>query len=48
MATLIPALGSCGALMTPGERRTAERLEDEFDAGYMLWHDVAVRPWHPR
>ena len=36
MATLIPALGSCVARMTPGERRTAERLEQKLDADYLL------------
>ena len=46
MATLIPALGSCVARMTPGERRTAERLEDKLDADYLLWYDVAVGPRH--
>ena len=46
MATLIPALGSCVARMTPGERRTAERLEQKLDADYLLWYDVAVGPKH--
>ncbi|WP_127805406.1 3'-5' exonuclease [Hydrogenophaga sp. NH-16] len=46
MATLIPALGSCVSRMTPGERRTAERLEDKLDADYLLWYDVAVGPKH--
>lgn len=46
MATLIPALGSCVSRMTPGERRTAERLEDKLDADYLLWYDVAVGPRH--
>jgi hypothetical protein len=32
--------------MTPGERRTAERLEDKLDADYLLWYDVAVGPKH--
>lgn len=44
MATLIPALGSCVARMTPGERSTAERLEQKLDADYLLWYDVAVGP----
>ena len=44
MATLIPALGSCVSRMTPGERRTAERLEQKLDADYLLWYDVAVGP----
>ncbi len=46
MATLIPALGSCVSRMTPGERRTAERLEQKLDADYLLWYDVAVGPKH--
>ncbi|QBM29691.1 3'-5' exonuclease [Hydrogenophaga pseudoflava] len=46
MATLIPALGSRVARMTPGERRTAERLEQKLDADYLLWYDVAVGPKH--
>ena len=46
MATLIPALGACVARMTPGERRTAERLEQKLDADYLLWYDVAVGPKH--
>lgn len=46
MATLIPALGACVSRMTPGERRTAERLEDKLDADYLLWYDVAVGPKH--
>ena len=46
MATLIPALGACVARMTPGERRTAERLEQKLDADYLLWYDVAVGPRH--
>ncbi len=46
MAVLIPALGSCVARMTPGERRTAERLEQKLDADYLLWYDVAVGPRH--
>ncbi|MFO1263708.1 MAG: 3'-5' exonuclease [Rhodoferax sp.] len=44
MATLIPALGSCVARMTSGERRLAERLEDKLDADYLLWYDVPVGP----
>lgn len=46
MATLIPALGSCVARMTGGERRTAERLEQKLDADYLLWYDVPVGPRH--
>ena len=46
MATLIPALDSCVARMTHGERRTAERLEQKLDADYLLWYDVAVGPRH--
>ncbi|MEK8027370.1 DEAD/DEAH box helicase [Pseudaquabacterium rugosum] len=46
MATLIPALGSCVARMTAGERRLAERLEDKLDDDYLLWYDVPVGPTH--
>lgn len=44
MATLIPAISTCVSRMTPGERRTAERLEQKLDADYLLWYDVAVGP----
>ena len=44
MATLIPALGSCAARMTSGERRLAERLEQKLDDDYLLWYDVPVGP----
>ncbi len=44
MATLIPALGSCTARMTPGERRLAERLEHKLEDDYLLWYDVPVGP----
>ncbi|GAA4419781.1 3'-5' exonuclease [Acidovorax lacteus] len=44
MAVLIPALGSCVARMTSGEKRVAERLEQKLDADYLLWYDVAVGP----
>jgi hypothetical protein len=46
MATLIPDLGACVSRMTPGERRTAERLEQKLDADYLLCYDVAVGPKH--
>ena len=42
----MPALGACVSRMTPGERRTAERLEQKLDAVYLLWYDVAVGPKH--
>ena len=42
MATLIPALGSCTARMTSGERRLAERLEQKLEDDYLLWYDVPV------
>jgi hypothetical protein len=41
---MIPALGSCAARMTPGERRLAERLEQKLDDDYLLWYDVPVGP----
>ena len=44
MATLIPAISTCVSRMTPGERRTAERLEQKLDADYRLWYDVPVGP----
>lgn len=44
MATLIPALGSCVARMTSGERRLAERLEAKLDEDYLLWYDVPMGP----
>lgn len=44
MAVLIPALGSCAARMTHGERRLAERLEQKLDEDYLLWYDVPVGP----
>lgn len=49
MAVLIPALGSCAARMTSGERRLAERLEQKLDDDYLLWYDVPVGPMrtHP-
>ena len=30
--------------MTSGERRLAERLEQELDADYLLWYDVPMGP----
>lgn len=44
MAILVPALGSCVARMTSGERRLAERLEQKLDDDYLLWYDVPVGP----
>ena len=41
---MIPALGSCAARMTSGERRLAERLEHKLDDDYLLWYDVPVGP----
>lgn len=46
MATVIPALSTCVARMTAGERRTAERLEDKLDDDYLVWYDVPVGPRH--
>ena len=46
MATVIPALSTCVARMTPGERRTAERLEHKLDDDYLAWYDVPVGPRH--
>jgi hypothetical protein len=44
MATLIPSLGSCKPRMTGGERRLAERLEQQLDEDYLLWYDVPIGP----
>jgi hypothetical protein len=44
VAVLIPAIGSCAARMTPGERRLAERLEQKLDDDYLVWYDVPVGP----
>jgi hypothetical protein len=44
MAVLIPALSTCVARMTPGERRLAERLEQKLEDDYLLWYDVPVGP----
>ena len=44
MATLIPAIGTCVARMTSGERRFAERIEQKLDADYLAWYDVPVGP----
>lgn len=30
--------------MTPGERRLAERLEQQLDEDYLLWYDVPIGP----
>jgi len=46
MATVIPALSTCVARMTQGERRTAERLEQKLDDDYLVWYDVPVGPKH--
>lgn len=42
MAILIPAFNSCKPRMTSGERRFAERLEQNLEDDYLLWYDVAV------
>lgn len=46
MATVIPALSTCVARMTQGERRLAERLEHKLDDDYLVWYDVPVGPKH--
>ncbi len=48
MATLIPALGTCVARMTSGERRWAERLQDKLEDDYLLWWDVPIGPKQTR
>lgn len=42
MASLIPALGSCLARMTSGEKRLARRLEAKLEDDYLLWYEVPV------
>ena len=42
MASLIPAIGTCLARMTSGEKRLARRLEDKLEADYLVWYDVPV------
>lgn len=42
MATLIPAIGSCLARMTTGEKRLARRLEDKLEEDYLVWYDVPI------
>ncbi len=42
MASLIPAIGTCLARMTGGEKRLARRLEDKLEDDYLLWYDVPV------
>jgi len=44
MAVLIPALNTCSARMTGGERRLAQRLEQKLEDDYLLWYDVPVGP----
>lgn len=46
MIKVIPALPSCVARMTAGERRLAERLEHKLDDDYVAWYDVPVGPRH--
>lgn len=36
MAVLMPALSTCVARMTSGERRLAERLQQKLDDDYLL------------
>jgi hypothetical protein len=46
MAAVIPALSTCAARMTRGERRLGERLEQKLDDDYLVWYDVPVGPKH--
>jgi hypothetical protein len=46
MATLIPAIGTCVSRTTSGERRFAERIEQNLDDDYLAWYDVPVGPKH--
>jgi len=47
MAILIPALATCLARMTPGQRRLAALLERKLDAHCLLWYGVPVGPRPP-
>ena len=42
MASLIPAIGTCLARMTGGEKRLARRLEGKLEDDYLVWYDVPV------
>ena len=44
MATMIPAIGTCGSRMTSGERRLAQRLENKLEADWLFWYDVPLGP----
>lgn len=44
MATLIPTRNTCLPRMTGGERRFAQRLEDNLEDDYLVWYDVPVGP----
>jgi hypothetical protein len=46
MTTVIPALSTCVARMTQGERRLAERFEQKLHDDYLVWYDVPVGPKH--
>ncbi len=42
MTTLIPALSSCVAKMTPGEKRFARLLESHLEDDYLCWYEIPV------
>lgn len=44
MAVLIPALSTCIAQMTAGERRVGGRLQQKLDDDCLVWFDVPVGP----
>ena len=44
MAKLIPTLNSSLSMMTGGEKRTAQSLEDNLEDDYTVWYDVSVGP----
>ena len=46
VTVLISSIGACVSQMTGGERRLAERLEQELNADYLLWYYVPVGPKH--
>ncbi len=44
MAKLIPTLNSSLSIMTGGEKRMAQSLEDNLEDDYTVWYDVSVGP----
>ena len=44
MAKLIPTLNSSLSIMTGGEKRMAQSLDDNLEDDYTVWYDVSVGP----